>query len=193
MNKKTITEKMIEANQEKLFKPRYKNASISQISLPGNYGELLRNYVKKPKNMLVYTGNSGIGKTYLCCALTGWAMKNFSCYRYYKEQKLLSELRNNMQKSNGGDYIELLEILIDDDLVILDDVGSSGVNEWREEVFFNFLDYRYNTMKPTIITSNFNKKEFYERYSKRVGSRLYASENTIIEIENGIDLRQEGY
>ena len=78
-------------------------------------------------------------------------------------------------------------------MIFLDDVGSS-INpkhftkkdlEWRREIFFSFLDQRYNCMKPTIITSNFSKEEFEEVYSERICSRLFASENTIIYVPQG--------
>ncbi len=90
-----------------------------------------------------------------------------------------------------GDYLETLKHLIDDDLVIIDDIGSTGLNEWRKEIIFDAIDERYNTMKPTIITSNFTKKEFEDLFHKRLSSRLFASENIIVEINNGFDLRQE--
>ncbi len=91
--------------------------------------------------------------------------------------------------------------MIDDELVILDDVGS-GINpekvsyrdlEFRREVFFSFLDYRYNAQLPTIITSNFTQKDFNEVYSERICSRLFSSENTIISIfGEGLDKRKKG-
>lgn len=105
-----------------------------------------------------------------------------------------------MINENGGDYSKEIELLCDDEFIILDDVGS-GIDysksdhknfEWRAEVFFTFLDYRYRTMKPTIITSNFTKDVFLKIYSPRVESRLFASENTIIEITNIEDKRKKG-
>jgi len=193
MNKeKHINESKILERQIQLYGLRYEGASLSKINLQNHYQESLNRFIKKPTNMLIYIGNPGIGKTYFCAALTDWAINNFRSFRYHKERDILSTLRNNMQNFNGGDYTLMLELLIDDDLIILDDLGSSGVNEWREEVFFNFLDHRYNSMKPTIITSNFSKKEVFEKYSKRVGSRMFASENTILEIHKGADLRESG-
>lgn len=191
--KSRFTEKQVLAVKNRIYKDRFNDACLSKINLESHYQNALNNFIKNPKNMLIYIGNPGIGKTFFCASLTEWAMNTFYFFRYHREQDLFSILRNNMKNFNGGDYSVLLEKLIDDDLVILDDIGSSGVNEWREEVFFNFLDYRYNCMKPTIITSNFTKKEIFENYSKRVGSRMFAAENTIIEIHSGVDLREQGY
>lgn len=146
----------------------------------------LNKYIKNPKHMLIYHGSPGCGKTYFCASLIEWALEKFNHFRYYSERDILSKLRQGI--SEGEDYARNLELLIDDDLIILDDVGSS-INpekytvkdlEWRREIFFNFLDYRYNCQKPTIITSNFRRAQFIEVYSERIFSRLFADENTVI-------------
>jgi DNA replication protein DnaC len=140
--------------------------------------------------MLVFTGSPGCGKTYLCAALTEWMFKYFNTRRYHKEEKLLRTLRTGISQHGSGDYLLMLEYIMDDEVVILDDVAA-GINpgkftnrdlEFRREVFFSFLDYRYNTQRPTVITSNLNRTEFTEIYSERIASRLYSTENTIIEM-----------
>ncbi len=148
-------------------------------------------FLEKPKNFLLYCGSPGIGKTYFCASLTSWVIKTFNTYRYWDESELLKRLRNEMDVSKG-DYLETLKWLIDDQLLILDDVGSTGIREWREEVLFDLIDSRYNTMLPTIITSNFTVAEFKKCYHPRICDRLFATENTIIEIDDGISLRSQG-
>ena len=91
----------------------------------------------------------------------------------------------------NSEQLETLKFLIDDEIVIIDDIGFSGPNEWRNMIISDLIDERYNTMQPTIFTSNYSLKEFETIYHKRVSSRLFASENTIIEINNGQDLRKE--
>ena len=92
--------------------------------------------------------------------------------------------------------------MIDDEIVILDDVGfwwnearnSYKDNEWKIEVLYEFINNRYNSMLPTIITSNLNKEQFESVYSPRIASRLFAAENTIIKMFNkNEDLRSKGF
>lgn len=156
--------------------------------------------MKNPQNILIYHGTPGIGKTYLCAALTEWCFSKFNSFKYLKEEDLLKKLRLGISEGKG-DYLDSMRYMIDHDFVILDDVGS-GINpekssyrdlEFRREVFFSFLDYRYNCMKPTIITSNFTKQEFEIVYSERITSRLFAAENLDIEIIDGADKRKLGY
>lgn len=156
--------------------------------------------MKNPKNFLVYTGSAGCGKTYFCAALTEWSFTNFNHRRYHREKDLLRNLRAGISDGHG-DYLIALEYFIDDDLVILDDVAS-GINpektsyrdlEFRREIFLGFLDYRYNIQKPTVITSNLTRQQFLDVYSERIVSRLFASENTVIEqFGKDLDKRQMG-
>lgn len=140
---------------------------------------------------MILCGCPGRGKTHFCSALTHWALNSFASFRYFHEKTLLEKIREGMDKYQG-DYITNLKYLVDDPLLILDDVGSQGVNEWREEIFFNVLDQRYCSELPTVITSNFSKHDFQTNYHERVASRLFATENTIIELTENVDLRLQG-
>ncbi len=144
--------------------------------------------MRKKRNFLVFTGNPGIGKTHFCAALMEFCLSQFESFRYWKEQDLLERIRSSMSEFKG-DYFQTLKLLIDDDLVILDDIGSSGVNDWREEILFKTIDERYNSLKPTIITSNFSRGEFKKLYHPRIYSRIYDHENFIINFE-GEDFRK---
>lgn len=192
-------EKRVQEHQRYNFAERYVGASLSKLDAETWIAESIVKWIKNPKNFLVYHGSPGIGKTYLCAALSQWSLTHFDSRRYYREENLLRKLRSSIGEGKG-EYLDTLQFLIDDEVVILDDVGS-GINpekeskrdlEFRREIFFSFLDYRYNSMKPTIITSNFSKDDFKNVYSERIFSRLFAKENTIITIDNGIDKRSLG-
>ena len=90
-----------------------------------------------------------------------------------------------------GDYRDAIEYLTDDDLVIFDDLGSSGYTDWRKEVLFEFIDLRYSSKKPTIITSNLTRQGLVTAVGERGVDRLLASENTIIENFSGTSFRQK--
>lgn len=163
--------------------------------------EAVLKFLNNPKNILVYNGSPGIGKTYFLASLVEWCFSNFNTFRYHREEDILRRLRSGIAAERKSDYLVDLEYLIDDQFIMLDDVGS-GINpqkvshrdlEFRREVFFSFLDYRYRTGLPTVVTSNFTRQEFKDVYSERIYSRLFASQNIIIErFGDNIDLRQQG-
>lgn len=139
----------------------------------------------------MYLGNPGIGKTHTCAAIYYYMKTKVPSIRYYNERDLLQKVRSHIESGSGGDYLNKLHYLSDDEFVILDDLGSSGINEWRKEVLFEFVDYRYVLKKPTVITSNLRSREICELFGERLHSRLFARENLVMDIE-GVDLRQAG-
>lgn len=163
------------------------------MEMPGGCASKIQDWnAKNLGNFLVILGPPGTGKTYLCSALYAYVVDKFRSIRCYHERQLLQRLRDFIGGASHGDYLGYLHLLTDDDLIILDDVGSSGFNEWREEVIFEFVDYRYNQQKATIITSNLTYDEFDELSKGRIASRLFASENIIVDFSPIGDLRKEG-
>lgn len=147
-------------------------------------------WMNKPKNFIIYLGNPGIGKTFLCAALVDWALRNFKAFRYHNERQLFTKIRDSMEQTKS-DYLEVLKYLIDDEFLMLDDIGSSGFTDWRKDVFFEAIDLRYNSMKPTLITSNLSKEDFIKAYHPRLSSRLFAAENMVIELDTLQDFRKQ--
>lgn len=152
------------------------------------------------KHMLVFISTPGIGKSHCVAAMAEWIIETFPFYRYHTEEDLQEKLQNVCAEGQGS-WGNALNYLIDDDLIVLDDVGfwwnedrnNYKDNEWKIEVFYQFLNNRYNSMLPTIITSNLTKEQFEKVYSPRIASRLFAAENTIIKIfDKTQDMRAKG-
>jgi len=144
--------------------------------------------MSKPEHFLVICGGAGISKTHTCASLTEWILKRFNTSRYWNELKIHEALKNSWDSTSG----DILKYLIDDELVIFDDVGSGGLSDWKEKILMEIIDQRYNSMLPTIFTSNLFKSDFEKEYHPRIASRLFATENTIIEIFDAVDQRTLG-
>ena len=200
MSYKTI-EDAVREFQLQNYGPRYIGKSLRDMQFSEFHSRQVADWMKNPKHMLVILSGPGFGKTCLCSAMTEWILKTFNSARYHREEDLMKSLRTIIHEGMG-DWAEALKYKIDDDLIILDDVGSwsnrgkvsEKDNSWKIEVFFAFLDERYNSMKPTIILSNLDKSDFNKIYSERVVSRLFATENTIISIgdDDYVDHRSLG-
>lgn len=93
--------------------------------------------------------------------------------------------------SEKGDYLGFLRSKIDDKVLFIDDVGASGITEWRKEILMDIVNYRYDLQCPTVFTSNLSKNEISAGYGERVASRLFSKENVIIEMMSATDLRQQ--
>lgn len=143
----------------------------------------------KKKNFLVYCGNPGLGKTFLCAALMEWAVKCFDSRRYHREEELFDRITGDMIQKGYDPYANIKQ-LIDDQLVFLDDVGKGKWSETREKYLFSIIDIRYNSMLPTVITSNLSIRQFRETYEERLCSRLFDKDNIVIELMDGKDNRK---
>ncbi len=171
--------KKVEDIQARLMGERYRGVSLSTYQGTPLMLNCIDQFMNKKKNFLVFCGNPGIGKTLLCACLVEWALK-FRSFRYWKEIELFRRVRASIEDSKI-DYQETLEFLIDDPFIMLDDIGSTGLTDWRKEIIFSAVEFRYKTMLPTLITSNLSRDDFEKKFPERVADRLFAKENIIIE------------
>lgn len=185
-------EQKLHTMQEKMFGRRFVGACLSNVQLKADQNEKMSNWVNNPQNFLVVLGPPGVGKTYICSAMIELAMNKFHSYRVWNERQLLSAVRQTISDDNAIDFHKAMEYFIDDEFIIIDDVGSTGQTEWREEMLMALVDIRYAGRKATVFTSNLSVSDFYRRYEKRICSRIFATNNTILDLDGAIDHRSEG-
>jgi len=56
--------------------------------------------------------------------------------------------------------------------LVLDDLGAGSLSDCERRYTLELIDTRLNSMRPTIVTSNWNLEEISERMDDRVASRL---------------------
>lgn len=178
--------------QEKMFGRRFVGACLSNIQLKSDQNDKICKWVNHPENFMIVIGPPGVGKTYICSAMIELAMTKFTSYRVWNERQLLSAVRQTISSDMAIDFHKAMEHFIDDDFIIIDDVGSTGQTEWREEMLMALVDIRYAAKKPTLFTTNLTVSDFYKRYEKRICSRLFAGNNIILDLEGNVDHRAEG-
>ena len=111
--------------------------------------------------------------------------------RYWNEREIMQKLRDFISSDVQGDYLKELSYTLEDYLIMIDDMGSSGMNDWRREVWLEIIDNRYESQLPTIITSNFTIPQIKEQMGDRIYSRFMSHDNTINQIHGAKDMRQE--
>ena len=158
----------------------YEGASLSKLD--PQYGEAnILEWIKQKKHFLVMTGPSGIGKTYFCSALIPRFYGLTRDVKYFNERTLFSKVRAGIARG-GSDYLEALKCIIDAEFLIIDDLASTGVNDWRKEILFEIIDQRYSSGKPTVFTSNVAVKSLSGVLGERSASRLLDGKNTIVDL-----------
>lgn len=178
--------------QREIIGKRYEGATLSGFSFEGsNHGNnSVINWLKKGKNFLVILGPPGVGKTYFCSALIHWIHLKTPSWRYWHEREFFTRIRGVIG-SNQGDFSKEVENIMDDHFVMYDDMGCCGINEWRREIILSLIDIRYESTKPTVVTTNLTKKSIQEMMGSRTSSRIFDSSNLILDMSQLPDRRQE--
>jgi len=105
-------------------------------------------WIKKRLNLLV-TGPTGVGKTWVACALAQKACREGFTSLYLRLPRLLQELP--IAKGDGT-YTRLLTRLAKVDVLILDDWGLSKLIAEQRRDLLEILEDRHDT-RSTIVTS----------------------------------------
>ena len=105
-------------------------------------------WIKRHLNIMI-TGPTGVGKTWIACALAQKACREGYRALYLRLPKLLQELP--IAKGDGT-YIKLLRRLARIDVLIIDDWGLSKLMAEQRRDLLEILEDRYDS-RSTIVTS----------------------------------------
>jgi DNA replication protein DnaC len=105
-------------------------------------------WIASSRNVLI-TGPTGVGKTYIACALANKAMREGYSAAYKRTPRLLRELATARA---DGSYPRMLSSLSKADLLILDDWGLAPFTGEQDRDLLEILEDRHG-LRSTIITS----------------------------------------
>lgn len=114
-------------------------------------------WLNKAENVLI-TGATGVGKSFIACALGHQACLNEFRALYWSSLKLFSKLK--FAKADGT-YDKELKRIQKQDLLILDDFGLHPIDEQSKLILLELLEDRYGE-KSTVITSQFPVQNWYD-------------------------------
>ena len=113
-------------------------------------------WVKEHLNVLI-TGPTGVGKTWLACALAQKACREGYTAQYIRLTRLLREL---MVAKGDGRYPKLLANLAKVDVLILDDWGLMKLNAENRRDLLEVLEDRHGS-RSTVATSQLPIEEWH--------------------------------
>jgi len=114
-------------------------------------------WIRRQQN-LILTGSTGIGKTFLACALGQQACRQGLSVRYYRVTRLLENLRMAQAK---GEYTKFLNNIVKASLLILDDWGISPLNQVERNDMLEILEARH-AVRSTIIAGQLPVQSWHE-------------------------------
>jgi DNA replication protein DnaC len=153
---------------------------------------------------LLLMGPCGVGKTHLAVAALKEIVLRGHSGLFYDYRELLKEIQDSYNVDNQATEMGVLEPVLQTEILVLDDVGSSKPSLWALETVGHVLNTRYNEKRVTLLTTNYLDAEtpangvapasnprvigmraptiedsLTERVGQRIRSRLYEMCRTI--------------
>lgn len=166
-----------EINEEKYhakISPRENINRIKELCM-----NFIQNFDNPEEKNLLFTGNTGLGKTFLSSCIANELLKQRKNVLYQTAPVMLDTIidyrfgKSNIDKNM---YDNLLNV----DLLIIDDLGTECMNQMKFTELFNIINTRllnqHHVMK-TIISTNLSLKNLYDTYDERIVSRIVGNYN----------------
>lgn len=114
-------------------------------------------WIKKAQNVII-TGSTGVGKTYLACAMANSACRKGLPALYKKASRLFQEIA--VARADGS-YPKLMNALMKAKVLILDDFCITPMKDAERKDLFEVIDDRQK-LASTIISTQVPIKNWFE-------------------------------
>jgi len=104
---------------------------------------------------LLLMGSCGVGKTHLAVSALKQIVLRGHAGIFYDYRELLKEIQESYNPESQFSEMSVLEPVLQSELLVLDDVGSSKPSLWALETVGHILNSRYNDNRVTLLTTNY--------------------------------------
>ena len=148
--------------------PRENINNIKKIAL-----KFIENFDDPNEKNLLFTGNTGLGKTFLSNCIANEILAQGKTVLYQTAPIMLDEIIDyRFGKKDSFIYNNILNA----DLLIIDDLGTENLNSIKFTELFNVINSRLlnqnNHITKTIISTNLSLNNLFQNYDERIFSRL---------------------
>ena len=127
---------------------------------------------KKGGNIL-FTGSTGVGKTFLTNCIAKEAMDSYYSVLYLSANDLFEVFSKNRFESRSEEEIrDTYQSILECDLLIIDDLGTEINNSFTSSQLFYCINDRLASSRSTIISTNLSVNMLRDNYTDRVTSRI---------------------
>ena len=135
----------------------------------------IENFDDPEEKNLIFTGNTGVGKTFLTNCIANEMLKLGKTVLYQTAPVMFDEI-NDAKFGRENARFDLYENILNVDLLIIDDLGTEKITDSKVTELFTIINTRLlnqnHKITKTIISTNLNVDELFKTYTTRIGSRL---------------------
>ena len=139
------------------------------------------NFESVDTKSLLFTGSTGVGKTYLSSCIAKYLIdKGYNVF-YQSAGKLceiLDEYKFN-RDSNDYDICNIIKMLYDVDVLIIDDLGTEFRTSYTLSAIYELINSRIINNKKMIVSTNLSVIDLKEVYTERLFSRFLGEFNIL--------------
>lgn len=146
---------------------------------------------EKQKNLL-FTGNTGLGKTFLSNCIAKDVIEKGLNVVYQTSPILMDQILDyKFSYDKTNEQKEKYNKIFNVDLLIIDDLGTETMNNNKFTELFNIINTRLLNNKKMVISTNLSLNDLYNRYDERILSRLIGNFNICKFIGEDIRLKKK--
>jgi len=150
------------------FDPKRADLEPEQRNNLGRVYKAAKDFADEPEGWLVLQGTNGCGKTHLAAAIGNYQLKRGKPVMFIVVPDFLDHLRSTYNTDGRLGPDELFDRVKNAALLILDDFGEQASTPWAQEKLYQLINYRYNDMLPTVITTCLSLEEIELRIRSRL-------------------------
>ena len=153
--------------------PRENILEIKKIS-----EKFCENMENKNEKNLLFVGNTGLGKTFLSNCIAGRVIQKGYTAIYQTAPMLMdmiTEYKTSFDKDSNSK--EKYRQIFDVDLLIIDDLGTETMTDFKFMELLNIINSRIIKGKKMVISTNIKLQNLYKIYDARLTSRLIGNFN----------------
>lgn len=145
----------------------------------------IRQFVADGRNLLIYSQNTGNGKTEWAKKLllswfdSIWSYTDFECRGLFISMpKLVTAMKENISKEN--DFFNYVNSnIVNADLVVWDEINYKDWTPFEQEYMLNIISQRIQIGKANIFTTNYQLPMIEQKLGSRLASRVIGSSELI--------------
>ena len=141
--------------------------------------KFINNFDNTEQRNLLFTGNTGLGKTFMSNCIANEMLKRNKTVLYQTAPIMLDSIID--YKLGKSSNFNVLKNLLSVDLLVIDDLGTESLNNMKFSELFTLINTRLlnqnNKATKTIISTNLSLDNLASTYGERIISRLIGSYN----------------